>query len=210
MSQKIEVDGQEVEVYTAEEVATASAAKVAEAVAAKEAEFAPKITELTGKLTEAEKAAAARAGEFTQFRKLSEEQVAALAEKDRIIYQNSLALKDEQDRRAGLEESAQKAAVAALIKTKAAGNADLEAKMTEMWGLIQVEATTPEQLEAKASMVLGALSTTVPDLVATASGFSGTFQPPNTVRKEGESFADTEAGKNFAAELGLKLTPESK
>lgn len=204
MSQKIEVNGEEVEVYTAEEVATASATKVAEAVAAKEAEFAPKLTELTDKLTEAERAAATRAGEFTQFRKLSEEQVAALAEKDRIIYQNSLALKEEQDRRAGLEKTAEETAVANVIKAKANGNVDLEAKMKEMWPLITVDATTSEQIEAKATMVLGALSTTVPDLVAKANGFTGSFAPPGEY-KEGESFADTPNGKALAAELGLKL-----
>lgn len=203
MAQKIEdADGNEIEVYTAEEV---EAAKT-EAAAAKDAEFAPIKTELEGKLTAAEKAAAERAGEFAHFRKLSDEQVSALTEKDRIIYQNGLALKDSEDKRIAAEEATKKAAVDTLIASKSGGNPKLVEKMKEMWPLIGVEATTPEQLEAKAQMVLGALSTTVPDLVATAAGFGGgAYHPPVVAKKEGESYADTAAGKAAAAELGLTI-----
>lgn len=195
-------DDKEVEVYTAEEV---EAAKV-EAAAAKDAEFAPIKTELEGKLTAAEKAATERAGEFAHFRKLSDEQVSALTEKDRIIYQNGLALKDSEDKRIAAEEATKKAAVDTLIASKAGGNPKLIEKMKEMWPLIGVEATTPEQLDAKAQMVLGALSTSVPDLVATAAGFGGgSYQPPTPPKKDGESYADTAAGKAAAAEIGLVI-----
>lgn len=200
--QKIEIDGVETEVYTADEVA---AVRV-EAAAAKDAEFAPVKTELEGKLTAAETAAAARAGEFAQFRKLNEEQVAKLTIAERTIYENGLRLKEAEDARVATEEAGKKAAVTAVINAKAGTNAKLAEKMTEMWPLIGVEATTADQLEAKAQMVLGALSTTVPDLVAQAAGFSGgSYTPPVTKAKEGESYADSAAGKALAAEIGLVI-----
>lgn len=204
--QKIEIDGVETEVYTADEVA---AARV-EAAAAKDAEFAPVKTDLEGKLTEAEKKAAERAGEFAQFRKLNEEQVAKLTIAERTIYENGLRLKEAEDARVATEEAGKKAAIATIITAKANGNAELAAKMTEMWPLITVEAATPEQLEAKAQMVLGALTTSVPNLVAQAAGFTGgAYQPPVVKAKEGESYADTASGKALAAEIGLVI-PEQK
>lgn len=203
-------DGEQVEVYTADEVTAAKTEAATAAAKAKEDEYTPKLTELTGKLTEAEKAAAARAGEFAHFRKLSDEQVAELNEKDRIIYQNSLALKESEDKRIASETAHQTAAVDAVIKSKSNGNADLEAKIKEMWPLIGVEASTPEQIELKAQMVLGAISTTTPNLIASAAGFNGTYIPPGGGDGEGKTFADTEAGKGLADKLGLVLEVPKK
>lgn len=201
--QKIQNEaGEEIEVYTADEVKAAADARAAE----KDAEFAPVKTELEGKLTAAETAAAQRAGEFAQFRKLNEEQVAKLTIAERTLYENQLKLKESEDTRLADQKTAQENAVKSVIAAKAGTNAKLAEKMTEMWPLIGVEAITPEQLEEKAKMVLGALSTTVPDLVATANGFAGgSYQPPVVQRKDGESYADTAAGKAAAAELGLNI-----
>lgn len=202
-------DGAEVEVYTAEEVAAAKTEAATAAAKAKDDEYTPKLAEVTGKLTEAEKAAAQRAGEFAQFRKLSDEQVAALTEKDRIIYQNGLALKESEDKRVAAETKNQTDAVNTVIKAKANGNAELQKKIEEMWPLIGVEATTPEQIELKAQMVLGAISTTTPNLIASAAGFNGTYTPPGG-EGEGQSFAATEGGKGLADKLGLTLEVPKK
>lgn len=203
MSQKITNDaGEEIEVYTADEVAAARA----ETETKVKGEYEPKLTEATEKLTDAEKRAAERAGEFAQFRKLSDEAVLKLSVAERTIYENGLALEQERTKRVEAETSARKAQVDSIIKTKAGGNQPLIDKMNEMWPLMNIEALTPEQIEAKATMVLGALSTTVPDLVAQANGFAGgSYQPPQAAKKEGESYADTEAGKKGAAELGLMV-----
>lgn len=208
MSQKITNDaGEEIEVFTADEVAVART----EAETKVKGEFEPKVNELTEKLTDAEKRAAERAGEFAQFRKLSDEAVAKLSVAERTIYENGLALNQANDRAKTAEEAGRKAVVDNVIKTVANGNQPLIDKMNEMWPLISIEALTPEQIEAKAKVVLGALSTTVPDLVATANGFSGgSYQPPVQQKKEGESYADTDAGKAAAAELGLMVEPPKK
>ncbi len=42
---------------------------------------------------------------------------------------------------------------------------------------------TPEQIEQKTMMILGAIGTTQPDLIATVNGFQGgTFVPPTTTK----------------------------
>lgn len=199
-------DGAEIEVYTADEVQ----AKAAEAVAAKETEFGAVRTELEGKLTDAEKRAQERAGEFAQFRKLSEEDKAKLSTAERTIYENTEALARSEEARITAETAAAKNLVTTAIKAKAGTNATLEEEMTKAWELVGVVANTPEEIELKAQMVLGMLSVSKPDLVAAANGFSGGFQPPAPVRKEGDSFADTDSGKALGAELGLTLETPKK
>lgn len=204
-------DGQEVEVYTADEVQAQTAIAVATAVAAKETEFGAVKTELEGKLTDAEKRAQERAGEFAQFRKLSEEDKAKLTVAERTIYENGLALDEANKARVAGETAALTERVNGVIKSKAGDNVKLTEKMKEIWPLITIEATTPEQIEAKAQMVLGAISTTTPDLLASVAGFGGgSYQPPVVVAKEGETFADTSAGKGLANDLGLTLEPPKK
>lgn len=201
-----EASGEEIEVYTADEVAVRETA----ARAAVTAEFEPKLTEATTKLTEAERRAAERSGEFAKFRALSDEQIAALTEKDRIIYENGLALKASEDARIAGEVANKKALVDGVIKAKAGSNQALADKMAEMWPILGVEANTPEQVETKAQMILGALSTSQPDLVASVAGFTGTYAPPGSGDKEGEKFGDTAAGKAFAADLGLTIEAPTK
>ena len=206
MAKLFDADGNVVEAALPEEVSAA----VSAAVAAKETEFTGKLTEAEKKIQEKDAALAARAGEFGQFRELHKDVVAKLGEAERQIYENQLAQKKEADERAAREKAAHEATVKSVIKAKAGTNAALETKMNEMWPLIGIEATTPEQIEQKVAMVLGAIGSTQPDLVASVAGFTGSHVPPVKVQKDGESFADTERGKQGAAELGLNLGGDKK
>lgn len=206
MSKAFDKDGNEIEVYTAEEVT----AKVTEETGKVKAEFEPKIATLETELTGARTALNARAGEFAQFRKLSEEQIQKLDEKDRIIYENGLALQQERERNSEQDKKVKEAAVDAAIRAKAGSDEKLFTRMKEMWGIIGVEAVTAEEIENKTKMVLGAISTTQPDLVASVAGFTGGgFKPPESGGGEKKSFADTEKGQGLMKEIGLKL-PEAK
>lgn len=200
MAQKVEIDGVETEVYTAAEVQERETATRA----AVEGEYKPKLEEATTKLTEAEKRAAERAGEFKQFRELNEKQVAELSEKDRIIYENTKVVKETQDMLAAERTKGIDAQVAAAITAKAGSNEKLAGRMKDMWSVIGITATTPEEIALKANMVLGALSTTEPDLVASVGTFSGAAMPPGGTKTD-KGFGETEAGKAAATELGLKL-----
>lgn len=199
-------DGAEIEVYTAEEV---QAAKT-EAATAKDAEYAPRVKTLEDELTGAKTALGARANEFAQVRKLRDEDVAKLSEAERTIYENGLALAKSEEARVAAETTAQKNLVATAIKAKAGTNEKLEAEMTKAWDMVTVVANTLDEVELKAQMVLGMLSVSQPDLVATANGFSGRFMPPTPAQKEGEDFSDTEAGKGLGAALGLTLETPKK
>jgi hypothetical protein len=142
---------------------------------------------------------------------LSEEQVAKLDEKDRIIYENQVQIKNGVDQRIADVAAAQKVVVTNAIKAKAGDNTKLVEKMTEMYDLIGVKAETPEQIEAKVLMTLGAIGTSTPDLVATVAGFAGgSYAPPVVVGNEGKSYADSPEGKAGANELGLTLEAPKK
>lgn len=207
MGKFFDKDGNEVEAFTTDE----HAAGITQAVTARETEFGAKLTDAEKKIAEKDAALAARAAEFGQFRKLNEETLAKLSEAERTIYQNQLLAKEESDSRAAKEKDAQEKAIDAAIKQKAGNNTALQARMKEMWTVVGVEATTPEQIEQKTAMVLGAIGATQPDLVASLPGFSGSHLPPQKQQKEGESFADTDRGKAAGAELGLKLeTPKQQ
>ena len=204
MSQKIlAADGEtEIEVFTADEVQ----AKADEAAAAAEAKLKPDLEKATGEVTRLDGLLKSRAKEFAGFRELNEEQVAKLDEKDRIIYENQKAIKASEDARIADTQAAQKAQIAAAIEAKAGGNTKLAEKMTSMWDIITVDAKTPQEIEAKLLMVLGAISTTAPDLLATVAGFSGgSYVPPKTTGGDGKSFADTPEGQAFAKSIGLDL-----
>lgn len=206
MAKLFDAEGNPVEAFLPEE----HTAGITAAVTAKEAEFGTKLTDAEKKIQEKEAALAARAAEFGQFRKLNEETLAKLSEAERTIYQNQLLAKEEADKRIATEKAQHEAAVDAIIAKKAGDNTALKTKMKEMWSVIAVEATTPEQMEQKTAMILGAIGSTQPDLVASVAGFTGSHVPPVKVQKEGESFADTERGKAGAAELGLTLEPPKK
>ncbi len=193
-------DGKELEVYTAEEVQ----AKVEEVSKSKE--------QVETELTEAKKALNERAGQFAQFRKLNDDTVAKLSAAERTIYENGLALEEARVARETSEKKIQESMVDNAIRAKAGSDEKLYTKMKDMWSIIGIEANTQEAIENKTKMVLGAISTTEPDLLASVSGFSGgawTPEPQKTTSDE-KSFADTDAGKKIANELGLKLSTDNK
>ena len=194
-------EGVMVDVFTPEEVA----AQIATAVAVKETEFGTVKTGLEEKLTEAEKRAVERNGEFAKFRELNEKQLAELSAKDLIIYNNQKALADANLKN---EESGKKthdAAVDATIRAKVGNDPKLFEKAKAMYSIIGLEDLTPEQMQVRVTAAVGALVQTEPDLMASISvGLNGSYQPPVKVETS-ESFADTERGKAAAKELGLNI-----
>jgi tRNA threonylcarbamoyladenosine modification (KEOPS) complex Pcc1 subunit len=202
-------EGEEIEVYSADEVT----AKVAEAVTAKETEFGKTKADIEKERDDARVALGNRANEFAQFRKLSEDQVKQLGEKDRIIYENGLALQKANEERGVSEKKIYDSQVDTALRAKAGTDEKLFTKMKDMWAVIGIDAQTPEAIENKTKMILGAISTTEPDLIASVAGFTnGSWNPPQTKQNsgDGKSYADTPAGQAGAAELGLKLEPEVK
>ena len=192
--------GENIEVYTAEDVA--------KQIAAKEAEYTPKIADLEktqSELAEARKALAERAGEFKQFRKLSDDAVAKLSIAEKTNYDNTLLLQEQIERNKSLEKLNYDSKVDSALRAKAGSDDKLFEKMKDTWGIINIDAQTPEQIELKSRMVLGALGVSEPNLVATVAGFSGGYVPPSPEGSGDKSFADSERGKAFGAELGLTL-----
>lgn len=200
MSQKVEINGEEVEVFTTEEVA----AQVAAGKAAVEGEYKPKIEGLQTELTGARTALSERAGEFAKFRKLSDEQVSQLAEKDRIIYENGLALHQAHEKNAAADKLTYDNAVSAAIKAKVGSDEALITKVKNMYELVNLQDRTPEEISTRVAAALGAISQTEPDLLATAGFSGGSFEPPKPKGEEKQTFADTDAGKELAGKLGLK------
>lgn len=187
-------DGEEIEVYTAEEV-----------TAREQAAVAP----VRESLTSAEKALADRTREFNQargtFEKLSEEKIAKLSETERILYERTEQLAKKEEESAAAAKVAYDAQVLAALKPYAGSDAKLLEELTKTWGVIGVEAKTPEQIEAKARMVAGALAPSSPSLLGIIGSFSGGAIPPQPKAEGAKTFADTEQGKAFGAELGLTL-----
>lgn len=208
MSKLFDKDGNEVEAFLPDEVQV----QVNAATEGVKAEYAPKLTALETELGTTKQALNERSGEFAQFRKLNDDVVAKLSVAERTIYENGLALHEANEKTATLEKEKVENTIKSVIKSKAGDNEPLAKKMTDMWSLFGIEATTPEAMEQKAVMILGAIGTQEPDLVATVAGFNGGHLPPKPIaQKEGETFADTEAGKKGAADLGLILeTPQQK
>ncbi len=197
--QEVEINGEMVEVYTAEEhTAAVDAAKVAV-----EGEWKPKVDTLTKDLTEAQRAAAVRSGEFKEFRKLSEEQVEKLSEAQKTIYQNTLLLAEKDAKLAEGAKTSRESAVTAAIRAKVSDE-KIAAEVRKMYDIIGLDDATPEGIVARTNAALGALNTTQPDLLASIGFSGGSFQPPQK-ESDKESFADTDAGKGLAKELGLEI-----
>jgi len=202
MSQKILNDaGEEVEVYTAEELTAAKD----EAVKAKESEFGKTRAEIEAERDELKKALSDRSGEFKQFRKLNDDVVAKLSVADRTIYENGVVLEEERKKNAEFQKKNYESNIDSVLRAKAGTDEKLFAKMKETWGIIGIDAQTPQEIERKSLMVLGALRTSEPDLMASVAGFSGGSYIPPVVGKDEKSFADTDQGKAVAKELGLIL-----
>lgn len=198
--QKVEIDGVEVEVYTADEVtARETAAKTAA-----EAEWKPKVDDLSTKLTDAQRRAAERSGEFAQFRKLSDEQFAKLDEAQQIIYRNGVALEAEREKGANAMKLVYENDVANAVRKQTGNDQKLFDETMKMYQLVGLDDSTPEALEKRAAAAFAAMGTTQPDLLAAAGFQGGSYQPPVTEKKD-TSFADTDAGKEMAGKLGLNI-----
>lgn len=208
MSKKVlDEDGvTEIEVYTADEMKAARE----ESAKAKDAEYAPKLSEADKEKERLTGLLATRAEEFKGFRKLTDESVAKLSVAERTIYENGVALEEERKKRTEIEKKNYEAQVDTVLKAKSNGDEKLFTKMKEVWAVIGIEAITPDQIEKKASMALGSLRASEPDLVASVIGAgNGAALPPKAGGGE-KSFADSDKGKAAAAELGLALEAPKK
>jgi len=199
MSQKIEVDGQEMEVFTQEEI---NAAREEGATGVR--------TELEPKLTSAQKALAERTEQFAganrAFKKLSDDAVGKLTEAERTIYENQLVMAEQGTRLAEADKKVYDVAVATALRAKVGNDPKVFEEALKMYELINLDDVTVEGITARAAAAVGALGQIHPDLLA-AAGISGggSHMPPQPVTKENESFADTEAGKGLAKKLGMTL-----
>ena len=208
MSQKIlDENEKEIEVYTADEVA----AKAKEAADAKEAEYNPKLKKYEEDLAEAKTALGERASEFNQFRKLSDAAVAKLGVAEKTLYDNQLLMQKMNDDRKESEKKATQVTIDNVIKAKVGTDEKVIAKVKELWGMFNIEATTQEQIENKTQMILGAIHSTQPDLLTSVRGFgSGSHIPPEYKDNGDKTYGDTDAGKNLAKDLGLILEVPKK
>lgn len=203
---KVEHEGAEIEVYTADEVK----AQVEGEVAKVKTEFGGKVTDLESELTIAKKALGDRAGEFKQFRELHADVVEKLSVAERTIYENQKLQHEEKVKREGDEKVKREGLVANAIKAKTGADEKLFEKVKGMYELIGIEANTSEEIERKVLATLGAIGSTEPNALASIAGFSsGSYIPPTQNNNE-KSFADSEKGKAGAAELGLKLDADKK
>lgn len=204
MSRKVEIDGEEVEVYTAAERDTA----IADARTAVEGEWKPKLTAAETETARVAKLLEDRTKEFGQgraeFKRLSDEQYAKLDEKDRTIYDNQVVIADKDKTITESNQKAHESSVDTAIKAKVGSDVNLFTKVKEMYGLINLEDLTPDQIVQKVNVAFGAVGTREPDLLAAAGfGTGGGFEPPRKEAKD--SFADSERGKELAKALGIPL-----
>ena len=199
MAKLFDAEGAEVEAFLPDEVKS----QVETAVKTKETEFTTVKTTLEQELTEAKKALGARAGEFSQFRKLNDDVVNKLGVAERQIYENQLALKEEREKNTVAEKARIDSQVDSALRAKAGSDDKLFAKMKDMWSVIGIDAQTPESIETKTKMILGAISTTEPDLIASIGFQGGSWRPPQTEKKVDDTIPRTEAGKKLEELLGL-------
>jgi hypothetical protein len=206
MVRKVEIDGAEVEVYTADDVKATVEAAVGEVKKQSQAE----IDRINGILEQ-------RTAEFTKaqkgFQKLTDEQVGKLSDAERVIYQNQLAMQEKDQLLSEADEKTYKASVDAAIRARVGKNDALFEKVKGMYDLVQLEDVTPEQMNGRVAAALGAVSAQQPDLLAAAGFSTGSFEPPKGGNDaEKNTFADSDRGKQGADELGLKInyTEEEK
>ena len=206
MAQKFEVDGKEVEFYSADDLAAAKTAV--------EGEWKPKVDELTGKLEKAISDGRSKSKSITDFKELTDAQYAKLGEAEQTIYDNQKLIADQGKIISAADQKAYDSARAGVISKVANGNKDLVEKITAMYDLVGLEDDTPEKMEIRARAARGALGETQPDLLNSLGFVGGGWAPkPKEDTSDGKkTFADTDAGKAGAAELGLKInyTDEEK
>lgn len=197
--QTVEINGEQVEVYTAAEQTAAVDAAKREV----EGQFVPKLTAAETETKRLEGLLEVRAGEIKGIKKLSDDAVAKLTVADRVIYENGLELAAVNERNAAATKAAKETTIAAVIRSKVGNDAKLLEEATKMYGLVQLEDASPEQIAVRVDAAIGALGRTQPDLLA-AAGFAsvGDFRPPVAADAGGKSYADTPEGKAAAARLG--------
>ena len=184
---------EEIEVYTAEELQ----AKIEE----KETEKAQIVKERD----EARVALGNRTAEFGQFRKLNDGAKAKLSEAEKLNYENSLLLHEQLEKNKELEKNVRQSQVDSILRAKVGNDDKLFQKAKETWNIININAETPDEIDAKSRMVLGALGIQDTNPVASVGNFSGGYLPPGAQGSEGKTFADTDRGRAAAAELGIVL-----
>lgn len=212
MSQKMEVDGKEIEVFTPEEVTAQIAAATTKAKEDAETEFGKIKTGLETELKDTKTALAERNTEFKNFRELSKDQLAKLTTTEQALYNNQKLLHDETLKREEGEKVSKQLQIDSALRAKAGKDDKLFGKLKELWPTLQIDAVTPEQIEQKTMMILGMINTTQPDLLASVAGFSGgSWTPPGVKQTSGdEKFGETARGKAAANELGLEIEPKKK
>lgn len=203
--QEVEINGEKVQVYTAAE----RQADIDTAKAQVESEWKPKFetaeqekVRLAGILeTRTKEFGTAREG----FRRLSDEQVGKLDEKDRIIYQNQLDIATERETNAKTNKSIHDAAVDVAIRARTGSNEEIFKKVKGMYGLINLEDLTPEQITTRVNAAVGAIGTTERDLLASAGFGGGGFEAPVIQNDEKQL---TPKQQEIARTLGLATTEE--
>jgi hypothetical protein len=202
MSKFYDVDGNELDGFLADEVKT----QVDAGIETAKGEFSKIESDLKTENERINGLLNSRKDEFSNFRKLNDDVVAKLGVAERTIYENGLALQKSSEDRINFEKKIYDSTVDTAIRAKSGSDEKLFTKMKDMWGVIGVNANTPEEIESKTRMIIGAISTTEPDLLASVSGFSGgSWKAPSKDDDKEKSFADSERGKAGAVELGLKL-----
>lgn len=200
MTLKIDNDGQEIEVWTAEEVAAREAA-------AKESVS----TELNTKLTEAEKEKARlegllseRAGEFKQFRKLTEEQEGKLSKSEREKYEIQKQLNEANESINSLKTEREQDRIDAVIRAQCGNDKALFDKTKDMYAKINLPASTPEEIAARVRAAFGAIAPSEPNVAAflASTAGNGHYQPPQALNAQNAPDPRIVQG---AKELGLKI-----
>lgn len=185
-------------------------AKVTEAVTAKETEFNGIKTTLETELDGTKKRLAERSSEFAHFRKLSEDDKKKLSTLELQLYENQEVQENERVAREAQAKEQHEKNVESFIRTKSGTDEKLFAKMKEMWGVFGVNAVTPEEMEQKSKMIIGAIGNSEPDLLASIGGINGAALAPgqgqNGQKEEKkDGFGTTDAGKGLASDIGIVI-----
>ena len=201
--QKVEIDGKEVEVYLASEVTERETA----AKAAVEAEWKPKVDDLTTKYEKAVADGRSKSKSIADFKELTDSQYAKLDEVQKTLYDNQKLIADQGKVISEIDQKTYESAVAAGIARVVGADKATQEKVKAMYDAINLEDDTPEKIETRARAALGALGGSQPDLLSSLGFVGGGWQskPNETKAKEGDTFADTDAGRAAARELGLKI-----
>lgn len=204
MSQKVEINGEEVEVFTGAEVEERAAA----AAKAKEEEFGKTREQIEKERDEARAMLAQRTQSVLEFRKLNEEQKAKLSLAELALYENQEALHAEREKIAAADKKAYDNAVAASIRAQVGRDDKLFEEVHKMYDLIGLDDSTEDGIKGRVTAAVGALKAQQPDLLATINVTAGgQFEPPKPAEQAQETYADTAAGKELAAKLGLTVEP---